>query len=119
MSKEKAWVYNASLTHRFSDDVTAYASFGHSWRPQTNNLNLQSTDSRIRAFANTKSETSNNYETGLKTQLLDRKLTVNVAAFYQQYNGFLFSALGVPYVSNTTTPISVTSATSLAVNADA
>ncbi len=119
VSKEKAWVYNASLTHRFSDDVTAYASFGHSWRPQTNNLNLQSTDPRIRAFANTQSETSNNFELGLKMQAMDRKLTVNVAAFYQKYDGFLFSALGVPYVSNTTTPISVASAASLTVNADA
>ena len=119
VSKEKAWVYNASLTHRFSDDMTAYLSFGHSWRPQTNNLNLQSTDSRIRAFANTSSETSDNFEVGLKMQAMDRKLTVNVAAFYQKYDGFLFSALGVPYVSNTTTPISVASAASLTVNADA
>ncbi len=119
VSKEQAWVYNASLTHHFSDNATGYVSFGHSWRPQTNNLNLQSTDPRIRAFANTKSETSNNYEAGIKTQFLDRKVTVNFAAFYQQYKGFLFSALGVPYVSNTTTPISVASAASLTVNADA
>ncbi len=119
VSKEQAWVYNASLTHHFSDDTTAYASFGHSWRPQTNNLNLQSTDPRIQSFANTKSETSNNYEVGIKTQFMDRKVTVNVAAFYQQYKGFLFSALGAPYISNTTTPISVASAASLTVNADA
>ncbi len=118
-SKEKAWVYNASLTHRFTDDITAYVSYGHSWRPATNNLNLQSSDPRVMTFANTKSETSNNYEAGLKMQLLDRKLSVNIAAFYQNYSGFLFSSLGVPYINNLTAgSTSVSTAAAIAVNAD-
>ena len=118
VSKETAWVYNASLTHRFTEDITAYATFGHSWRPATNNLNLSSTDPRITTFANTKSETSNNYEAGVKMQLLDRKLSVNLAAFLQDYSGYLFSSLGVPYINNTVTPLAVATAASLAVNAD-
>ncbi len=118
VSKEQAWVYNASLTHRFTDDITAYISYGHSWRPQTNNLNLQSTDARITTFARTKSETSDNFEAGLKMQFADGKLSVNLAGFYQNYKGFLFSAIGVPYINNTGTSLSVASATSLTVNAD-
>lgn len=118
VNKEEAWVYNASLTHRFSDDITAYISYGHSWRPLTNNLNLQSTDPRIQAFAKTRSETSNNYEAGVKMMLLDRKLTANFAAFYQDYKGFIFGALGVPYINNTAAAPSVATAASLSVNAD-
>jgi iron complex outermembrane receptor protein len=118
VGKEHAWVYNASLTRRFTDDITGYVSYGHSWRPSTNNLNLSSTDPRITTFAKTKSETSNNYEIGVKTQLLDRKLTVNLAAFLQDYKGFLFSSLGVPYINNTGTSPSVSGAAALATNAD-
>jgi iron complex outermembrane recepter protein len=118
VGKENAWVYNASLTHRFTDDITVYASFGHSWRPSTNNLNLQSTDPRIRAFSVTRSETSNNFEAGLKMSFLERKLSVNLAAFYQDYKGFLFSAIGVPYINNTGTALAVSTAASLTTNAD-
>jgi iron complex outermembrane receptor protein len=118
VSKENAWVYNASLTHRFTDNITGYVSYGHSWRPSTNNLNLSSTDPRITTFARTQSETSNNYETGVKMQLLDRKLTVNLAAFSQNYKNFLFSSLGVPYINNTGTSLSVSTAAAIAVNAD-
>ena len=118
VSKEQAWVYNASLTHRFTPDITAYLTYGHSWRPSTNNLNLMSTDPRVTTFARTKSETSNNFELGLKMQLLDRKLTVNVAAFHQSYKGFLFSAQGVSYINNLAQPLSISVANPLIVNAD-
>ena len=104
-SKENAWVYNASLTHRFTDDITAYASYGHSWRPRTNNLNLLSNDARITQFATTRSETSNNYEAGLKMAFLDRKLTVNVAAFLQVYNDFITAAPSVVYLDTASAPI--------------
>jgi iron complex outermembrane recepter protein len=52
-------------------------------------------------------------------QLLDRKLAVNLAAFYQTYKGFLFAAQGVPYINNTAAALSVSTAGSLSVNADA
>ncbi len=117
-SKENAWVYNASLTHRFTDDITAYASYGHSWRPRTNNLNLVSNDVRITQFGTTRSETSNNYEVGLKMAFLDRKLTVNVAAFLQVYNDFITAAPSVYYLDTTTATTKLVN-TTLAVNADA
>jgi iron complex outermembrane receptor protein len=114
----KPSVYSASLTHHFTDDLTAYVSYGHSWRAGTNNLNLSSTDPRIVAFFTTRPETSENYEAGVKTQLLDRKLTLNVAAFYQVYKDYQYSSLGVPYINNTGAALSVATAASLAVNAD-
>ncbi len=117
-SKENAWVYNASLTHRFNDDITGYVSFGHSWRPRTNNLNLVSNDVRITQFGTTGSETSNNYEAGLKMAFLDRKLTVNVAAFLQVYNDFITAAPSVYYLDTTTATTKLVN-TTLAVNADA
>jgi iron complex outermembrane receptor protein len=118
--KEQAWVYNASLTQRFTDDMTGYVSFGHSWRPATNNLNLGGTRTGITAFALIGSETSNNYEVGLKMQMMDRKVTVNLAAFYQKYTGFLYSSLGVPYVDNSSgegAALKVSTAAALATNA--
>jgi iron complex outermembrane recepter protein len=118
--KEQAWVYNASLTQRFTNDITGYVSFGHSWRPATNNLNLGGSRIGITTFAQIGSETSNNYEVGLKMQMLDRKVTVNLAAFYQKYTGFLYSALGVPYVDNSSGEgalLKVSTAAALATNA--
>ena len=51
-------------------------------------------------------------------RLLDRKMTVNLAAFYQDYSGYIFGALGVPYINNTAATPSVATAASLSVNAD-
>lgn len=97
-SKETAWVYNASLTHRFTDDLTAYMSYGHSWRPRTNNLSLYGTDPAITKFRLTDSETSNNYEIGIKTSLLDRRLTFNAAVFHQKFKNFMYLASNVYYL---------------------
>ena len=118
VNKEKAWVYNASLTHRFTDDITAYLSYGHSWRPRTNNLNLQSTDRSHHGIRDEPVGNVEQYEAGVKMRLLDRKMTVNLAAFYQDYSGYIFSALGVPYINNTAATPSVATAASLSVNAD-
>lgn len=111
-------VYTASLTHRITDDVTAYGSYGHSWRPGTNNFNLASTDARIHALAITDEEESDNFELGLKTQFLDKRLTINVAAFYQKFSGYLYFVRSTPYLNDTGLTPSV-SRNNLTVNADA
>lgn len=111
-------VYTASLTHRFTDDITAYASYGHSWRPGTNNFNIASTDPRVQALANTSQETSDNFELGLKTQFLDNRLTVNAAAFYQKFKNYLYFVRSAPYLNNTGLTPSV-SRVNLTVDADA
>ena len=72
----RPWVYNASLTQRFTDTINAYVSYGHSWRlgpPNYNILNISGTDPAALSLLLTKPETSDSYEVGLKTQWFDRR----------------------------------------------
>ena len=117
-NKYHPWVYQASLTQHFSDNMTGYVSFGHAWRAGVINFNISSNDPRITGLSPSKPETSNNYEVGLKTALLDHTLTINVAAFYQQYNGFIVFARA-PYINNTGPTPTVTAVGGFNYNADA
>lgn len=69
--------YKAALDHSFSDDVMAYASISRGYKSGTfNTLPLD----RPPAAA----ETVDAYEIGLKTELLDRRLRVNGAVFWNE-----------------------------------
>ncbi len=116
-SKYHPWVYQASLTQHFSEDITGYVSYGHAWRAGVTNFNISSNDPRILTLSPSKPETSDNYEIGLKTALLDHTLTINVAAFYQQYDGFIVFA-AAPYINNTA-PTQTVANGSFNYNADA
>jgi iron complex outermembrane receptor protein len=111
-------VYTASLTQHFTRDITGYISFGHSWRAGVDNFDISSTDPRITSLSPTKPETSDNYEVGIKSQLFDRKLTVDVAVFYQTYKGFQVAATA-PYINNTGSTLTVNTPGLFNVNADA
>lgn len=99
-------IYSASAKHRFSDDMMVYANFGTSFRPG-NNVVRATVNARASAletsFLILPSETSKSYEIGLKSQLFDKKLTLNVAAFRQDFKNYPFrSPSGVFYLDYTT-----------------
>lgn len=88
-------IYMASLKHKFTEDVMAYFSFGTSWRPGNPLVGWGLAQgfspvygAQISPFVIPPDETSKSFEVGFKTAWLDRRLRLNVAAFYQKFNNF-------------------------------
>ena len=78
---------SATVTYEVNPDLTVYAAYGRSFRAGTAGVGVPqnlSTDLNI-----TDSESSDSLEAGLKTSFLNRRLSVDVAAFYQKFNGFI------------------------------
>jgi iron complex outermembrane receptor protein len=86
-----ATVYNFSLSHRFSENLMAYANTGSSWRKGTSVVGVfRPLTPQLDHFLNVQPEKSKSYEIGLKASFLDHKLDLNVAAFHQKFDGFLY-----------------------------
>lgn len=103
---EKNWIYSASLKHRFNESLMAYASFGTSWRPgsTTNGIvdrnNIQKSP-RTLQYLFPPSEKSKSYEIGVKSDWLDRRLRVNVSAYLQDFDNYIYSAPNIYAVAVT------------------
>lgn len=70
--------FRATLDQRISDDVLAYASFNRGFKSGGFNTDAPGTP----AF---RPEQVDAYEIGLKNELLNRRLRVNIAGFYYDY----------------------------------
>lgn len=99
--KQKPFVYNASISHRFTDDILAYGTVASSYRLGFFNIGVNNGDNdpRLQQLAFPGPEKSTSYELGLKTSWFDNRLRLNVAAFYQKFKGMLFQTPSVPYLS--------------------
>jgi len=89
----------ANLTYEPSRDLTLYAAYGRSFRSGTSAVagpRFVSED-----LLQTPDEKSDSFELGAKTSFMDRRLSLNVAAFYQKYNSFI-TRLGAFYDEGTT-----------------
>ena len=96
----KATIWSASAKHRFNDDLMVYASAGTSFRvgSGTNTLILlrggiqPSTvvDPYLASLFPNTPEHSTSYEIGLRSSWLDKALTVNLSAFHQTFDGYIF-----------------------------
>src|SRR3546814_468925 len=71
-----------SVDHRFSPELFAYAKVARGYRTGGQNLRGSYVDT---AFLPFEPETVTEYEIGVKTDLLDRHLRINLAAFYDDY----------------------------------
>lgn len=79
------WSGNAGLQYDLNPDVMAYGSYTKGYKGPALNVffNMLARDTgRINP------ETSDAFEIGLKTRLFDRKLTLNLAAFYAKYENY-------------------------------
>jgi len=86
-TKDKPLTWGLSLTNRFSRDLTGYVSAAHSFRPGTYQVGiLTPIDPSLLGMP---PEKSNSFEAGFKSDLLNRKLYLNVTAFVQRYQGFI------------------------------
>ena len=85
----------ATVTYEISQDATAYFAYGRSFRSGTAGVSVpvNVSDDLIK----TKSERSDAFEIGLKTSFLDRRLSLNVSAFHQKFNGYITRLLGINY----------------------
>jgi len=85
----------------------AYANFGTSFRPGNNvvrfpaNAGLSALESR---FIATPAETSSAYEIGLKSQFFDRKVTLNLAAFRQDFTNYPYRSVSGVFFLQTDAP---------------
>ncbi|MEP6785677.1 MAG: TonB-dependent receptor [Sphingomonadales bacterium] len=75
-----------TLSYDLSRDIHGYATYAHSFKSGGINLSglpLNSTNTAVDLTTQTvKPEKVNHYELGLKTQFLDRKVTLNLAGFW-------------------------------------
>jgi iron complex outermembrane receptor protein len=114
-----AWIYNASVKHRFSDNLMVYATVGSSWRPPATAIGdfsrcaapavaggaegftpVLSCDAE-QGFLRTQPERSTSYELGFKSNWLDRKVTFNATVFHQRFSNFVYRSpgAGAPFVN--------------------
>ena len=79
------WSGKAGAQYEFSGAATAYASWTRGYKGPAFNVffNLGATGTNV-----IEPETSDSYEAGLKTSLLDGRLVLNAAAFYAKYRNF-------------------------------
>lgn len=85
----------ASLSYRLTDDATVYAAYAHSYRQGSAGVAVPvgvSSD-----LIRSSSEKTDSFEIGFKAAFLNRRLNVNVAAFYQKFDGFLSRFDGIAY----------------------
>lgn len=91
---------SATLTYEANRDLTFYAAYGRSFRAPTASVGAPqnvSTDLIV-----SRPETSNSFEIGAKTAFLDRRLSLDVSAFYQKFNNYIsrFSNIGLDQGTN-------------------
>ncbi|HMP57063.1 MAG TPA: TonB-dependent receptor [Novosphingobium sp.] len=120
--KFSATIYSLSAKHRFSDQVMVYASYGTSWRPGSGTNSVIQRDNTAPTAAQAAllfpdPEKSKSVEAGIKTDLLDNRLRLNVTAYHQTFKNFQYfarniflrgvAAGGVPTVFTNITGIAV------------
>ena len=79
-------IYTARLGYAFADPINVYASFTHGIK--SGGINLDTTAAVGGADPTFLSEEVDAYEIGLKSRFLDNAVTLNVAAFYQEFQNF-------------------------------
>lgn len=87
VGKGTALTGGATLTYEISPAATAYVAYGRSYRLGTAGVGVPANISTD--LIRTGDERSDAVEVGLKTSLLDRRITANVSAFYQKYKGYI------------------------------
>ena len=86
-SRERPFTGMASLTYEVSRDLTVYASYGRAFRGSTAGVGIPQNVSEDLAIS--KPEKSDNFEVGFKSAFLDRRLSLDVSAFYQKFDNFI------------------------------
>ena len=91
-SSDNVFTYSVAPSFKPNDDTTIYARIARGYRPGGPNvLPPTAPDSVPRTFG---ADTTTNYEVGIKSQLLDRKLSLELTGFYIDWNNIqLFTSV--------------------------
>jgi len=100
-------IYTARIGYEFADPINIYASFTHGYK--AGGINLDTTAAVSGADPTFLSEEVDAYEIGLKSRLLDNAVTLNIAAFHQEFTNFqvleftgsAFETFNVPVAKST------------------
>lgn len=95
--------YTAKLAYRWSPEILTYASFAHGFKDGGFNLDRFATTTGTKTGSavggvvpvsdtSFPAETTDSYELGAKTTLLNGKLLINITAFDQEYKHFQLNA---------------------------
>ena len=84
--KDDELIYTGKIGYEISPDISTYASFTHGYK--SGGFNLDSTAAVGGADPRFASEEVDAYELGLKSKLMDGKVTLNVAAFLEEFTNF-------------------------------
>lgn len=79
-------IYTARLGYEFNSSINTYASFTHGYK--AGGINLDTTAAVAGADPTFQSEEVDAYEIGLKSRLIDDAVTLNIAAFYEEFSNF-------------------------------
>ncbi len=79
-------IYTGKITYQFEAPITAYASFTHGYK--SGGINLDITANSAGADPTFRSEIVDAYEIGVKGKFLDNAVTINVAAFLEEFADF-------------------------------
>ena len=77
---------NVSLQHFFTEDVMLYARYAQGYKGQA--FDMTATFDAFKAETPVAPETSDSYEIGFKSTLMDNRLRFNATAFYTEYENF-------------------------------
>jgi iron complex outermembrane recepter protein len=83
---DKELIYTVKLGYAFSPSVNSYASFTHGYK--SGGINLDTTAAVNGADPTFLSEEVDAYEIGVKGQTANGDLTLNIAAFYEEFTNF-------------------------------
>lgn len=94
------WSGTANLSYKATDDILAYASYSRGFKSK--GINFASVLNAAQRVVDP--EKVNSFELGLKSQWLDRRLTVNAALFWSEVSDYqgtnVDASRGLSYLSN-------------------
>ncbi|KEO85354.1 TonB-dependent receptor [Erythrobacter sp. JL475] len=104
---DEEFIYTARLGYEFSAPVNIYASFTHGYK--AGGINLDTTAAVSGADPRFLSEEVDAYEIGIKSRLIDDAVTLNIAAFHEEFSNFqvleftgtAFQTFNVPVAKST------------------
>lgn len=100
-----SWTYDFTPEYKFTDQFSGYARFAHGVLPgsytSTGYVKVPGTNYSANQVYQLKPETLDSYEAGIKSSWFEKRLFVNLTAFYYQYTNLV---VNVPTVLDPANP---------------
>jgi iron complex outermembrane receptor protein len=111
--KDHSFVYNLTASYHVTPDLMVYFTHGTAWRPGPSAIGIVNGGNRpdLTALQFLDAEKSKAYEAGAKFTFLDGRGRLNLSVYQQDFDGLIYTGLGVPYLSDNGTGTSATNPT--------